>query len=80
MDKEESSVSFEEAMEKLEEIVARLESGDVPLEQAIDLYQEGMKLSRLCGRSLSRWRKKIEMLLDNEEGPTRKPFLPAAEE
>lgn len=45
-------LSFEEAMEKLESIVSRLEEGDVPLEKAINYYQEGMTLSKICGDKL----------------------------
>ncbi|MCR8642408.1 exodeoxyribonuclease VII small subunit [Paenibacillus sp. N1-5-1-14] len=70
-------VSFEAAMEKLEIIVSRLESGDVPLEQAIELYQEGMLLSRLCGQKLEQVERKIEMLVEEEAGLTRKPFQPS---
>ncbi|OUN00665.1 MAG: exodeoxyribonuclease VII small subunit [Paenibacillaceae bacterium ZCTH02-B3] len=64
-------------MERLEAIVSRLESGDVPLEKAIELYQEGMALSRLCGRKLEEAERRIEMLLEDEQGQLRrKPFLP----
>ena len=45
---EEKKLSFEEAMEQLESIVDRLEEGDVPLEEAISIYKEGMELSKLC--------------------------------
>ncbi|HEY8528287.1 MAG TPA: exodeoxyribonuclease VII small subunit [Paenibacillaceae bacterium] len=70
-------LSFEKAMERLETIVSRLESGDVPLETAIELYQEGMALSRLCGRKLEEAERRIEMLLEDERGELRrKPFLP----
>jgi len=70
-------LSFERAMERLEAIVGRLESGDVPLETAIELYQEGMALSRLCGRKLEEAERRIEMLLEDERGEfRRKPFLP----
>jgi len=72
----EASLSFEEAMEKLEAIVARLESGDVPLEQAIELFQEGMKLSQLCGSKLEQVERKIEMLIETEQGLQRKAFAP----
>jgi exodeoxyribonuclease VII small subunit len=66
--------SFELAMEQLEKIVSQLESGDVPLEKAIELYQEGMRLSHLCGQKLEQVEKKIEMLVESETGITRKPF------
>ena len=72
--KEQSAVSFETAMEQLEAIVAQLESGDVPLETAIELFQEGMKLSQLCGSKLEQVERKIEMLIESEQGVQRKPF------
>ncbi|MED4604545.1 exodeoxyribonuclease VII small subunit [Paenibacillus validus] len=73
---EQTTPSFEQAMEQLERIVAKLESGDVPLEQAIELFQEGMKLSQLCGQKLEQVERKIEVLLEQEGGLTRKPFNP----
>lgn len=73
---EEKSISFEAAMEKLEEIVAKLENGDVPLEQAIDLFQEGMKLSQLCSQKLEQVERKIEMLVEENGAYVKKP-LPA---
>jgi exodeoxyribonuclease VII small subunit len=75
-----NGTTFEQAMERLESIVARLESGDVPLETAIELFQEGMSLSRLCGQKLEQVERRIEMLVEGESGPGRKPFVPANEE
>ncbi|WEK55605.1 MAG: exodeoxyribonuclease VII small subunit [Candidatus Cohnella colombiensis] len=71
---EETSVSFEQAMEALETIVTKLESGDVPLETAIELFQEGMRLSNLCGQKLEQVERRIEMLVDGEGGLQRKAF------
>lgn len=76
----ENAISFEEAMERLERIVSRLESSDVPLETAIELYQEGMALSRLCGRKLEQVERRIEMLVEDENGLGRKPFAPVRED
>ncbi|MFD2611885.1 exodeoxyribonuclease VII small subunit [Paenibacillus gansuensis] len=73
-------LNFEEAMEKLEDIVAKLESGDVPLEQAIELFQEGMKLSQLCGSKLEQVERKIETLMEENGNFTKKPFLPGSAE
>ncbi|GGD70048.1 exodeoxyribonuclease VII small subunit [Paenibacillus nasutitermitis] len=73
-------VSFEEAMERLEVIVSQLENGDVPLEQAIDLFQEGMKISQLCGAKLEQVEKKIEVLIESEGGLIKKTFAPANED
>jgi len=70
----EQTIGFEEAMEKLETIVAKLESGDVPLEEAIELFQEGMRLSRICSQKLETVERKIEMLLEEDGQMTKKPF------
>ncbi|WP_091188925.1 exodeoxyribonuclease VII small subunit [Paenibacillus catalpae] len=75
-----SELSFEEAMEQLEKIVERLENGDVPLETAIDLFQEGMKLSQLCGGKLEQVERKIELLIETEQGFQKKAFAPMNEE
>lgn len=73
-------LSFEEAMERLEDIVSRLESGDVPLETAIELFQEGMRLSQLCGTKLEQVERKIEVLIESEGAIQKKPFAAANED
>ena len=50
--KKEGEGTFEEALQRLEAIVQRLEQGDVPLEQAMQLYEEGVALSRTCAARL----------------------------
>ncbi|WP_068671922.1 exodeoxyribonuclease VII small subunit [Oceanobacillus sp. Castelsardo] len=65
MSKEE--LSFEEAMSKLEEIVQKLEEGDVPLEKAITYYQEGMNLSKICNDKLNNVQEKMAQIM-NEQG------------
>ncbi|PZD93442.1 exodeoxyribonuclease VII small subunit [Paenibacillus sambharensis] len=80
MEQKETTQTFEEAMEQLEEIVTRLENGDVPLETAIELFQEGMRLSQLCGSKLEHVERKIEMLIETEDGVQRKPFAPGQED
>jgi exodeoxyribonuclease VII small subunit len=61
-------VSFEEAMDKLEKIVEKLEEGDVPLEKAIAYFQDGMALSKLCHDKLKTIEKQMDKLLqDNGE-------------
>ncbi|AEH47278.1 exodeoxyribonuclease VII small subunit [Parageobacillus thermoglucosidasius] len=64
---EEKELTFEEAMAKLEEIVEKLEEGNVPLEQAISFFQEGMKLSKLCHDKLQNVEKQMEYIL-REDG------------
>lgn len=74
------SLSFETAMERLEHIVQQLESGDVPLEQAIELFQEGMLLSKNCSTKLEQVERKIEMLTEQDGEWQRVPFQPEAGE
>ena len=70
----EKEMSFEEALAQLETIVGKLESGDVPLEQAIELFQEGMHLSNFCTKKLEHVEKKIEMLMETEQGLRKQEF------
>jgi exodeoxyribonuclease VII small subunit len=64
---EEKEWTFEEAMKQLEEIVGKLEEGNVPLEQAISFFQEGMKLSKWCHDKLQHAEKQMEYIL-REDG------------
>ncbi|MFD2618349.1 exodeoxyribonuclease VII small subunit [Terrilactibacillus laevilacticus] len=57
-------LSFEEAMAKLETIVTRLEENDVPLEKAIDLFQEGVELSKQCQERLKKVEQKMDQLIE----------------
>ncbi|MCH1639444.1 exodeoxyribonuclease VII small subunit [Paenibacillus timonensis] len=69
-------LNFEEAMNQLEDIVSQLEHGDVPLEKAIDLFQEGMRLSQLCGQKLAQVERKIEMIVEEDGAVEKQPFQP----
>jgi exodeoxyribonuclease VII small subunit len=57
---------FEDAMEQLEEIVERLEEGDVPLEESIRLFQEGMKISKVCHDKLQTIEKQMDQILEED--------------
>ena len=59
--------TFEKAMQQLEKIVQELETGDLPLETAMNKFEEGVKLSKLCSRKLDETEKKITILLENSE-------------
>ncbi|WP_152658058.1 exodeoxyribonuclease VII small subunit [Oceanobacillus sp. CFH 90083] len=66
-EKNDDALTFEQAMDQLEEIVSRLEEGDVPLEKAIEYYHDGMKLSKLCNEKLTNVQEKMVHIL-NEQG------------
>ena len=59
-----SSPTFEEALGRLEEIAEELEQGDLPLERAIALAEEGLKLSQICEKQLTEAEGKIEQLVE----------------
>lgn len=69
-------LTFEQALQRLEEVVEKLEDGDVPLEQAIELFQEGMALSKRCSGQLNTVEKRIEMLMEENGDWVKKPFAP----
>ncbi|MBA4495000.1 exodeoxyribonuclease VII small subunit [Paenactinomyces guangxiensis] len=68
------SLPFEKALERLEEVVELLEKGDAPLEQAIQLFDEGMKLAHICGKKLEWAEQKVEMLVNENDEWKKKPF------
>lgn len=61
---------FEDALSELEKIVQRLEEPDVPLEEALGLFEDGIKLSRFCSQRLDEVEKRVDMLLQDERGGT----------
>jgi len=66
---------FEAALSRLEEIVAELESGELALEQSLKLFEEGVKLARICNARLEEAERKVEVLLKDKNGKmTAKPF------
>jgi len=62
----EQKISFEEAMNKLEQIVDKLEEGDVPLEAAIAYYKEGMELSKLCHDKLKSVEEQLTQIITED--------------
>ena len=73
--------SFEEAMQRLEEITQNLESGDLSLEDSIDVFEEGMKLAKFCTKKLEEAEKKVTKLVKEGEGKfSQQPFEVQEEE
>ncbi len=70
-----AEMKFEEALKKLEKIVDDLEGGDIPLDEALEKYEEGIRLSKMCAKRLEAAKKKVEILLKSEDGSVElKPF------
>jgi exodeoxyribonuclease VII small subunit len=71
-----SAPSFESALERLEAIVERLEGGELPLEEALSAFEEGVTLSRRCSAELEAAERRIEQLVGGTDGSAREPFEP----
>jgi len=65
---------FEECLQRLEEVVNQLERGDVPLEQALKLFEEGVQLSNSCRKELEEAEGKVEILLKQNGKLQAEPF------
>jgi exodeoxyribonuclease VII small subunit len=61
------TLSFEDSIKRLEEIVKELENGDIEIEKALTLFEEGMRLSKLCAQKLAHVERKIEILKKGEK-------------
>lgn len=59
--------SFEKSLDELEKIVAKLEAGDLPLEESLKLFEDGVKLSRNCRERLTNAERRIEILMSDGE-------------
>ncbi|HUS09275.1 MAG TPA: exodeoxyribonuclease VII small subunit [Pyrinomonadaceae bacterium] len=60
--------SFEASLEALEHIVHKLENGDLPLEKSLELFEDGIRLSRQCQERLNQAERRIEILLRDNQG------------
>ena len=66
---------FESALEQLEKIVKELETGDLPLEKSLELFEKGMELSEGCRQQLSAAETRVEMLLKKQGKVEAAPFV-----
>ena len=67
--------NFEAALKRLEEIVRKLEGGELPLDTALELFEEGIQLSRFCNTTLEAAERRVEILLKSDSGqPRAVPF------
>ena len=77
----EEEMTFEAALDKLEGIVEQLETGDLPLEESLKAFEEGIKLSRLCSQQLNDAELRVEKLIAiDDDGIQTAPFEISGEE
>jgi exodeoxyribonuclease VII small subunit len=73
--KDKGEKKFEQALEELEKVVERLESGDLSLEDSLASFEEGVRLVKYCNQKLNEVERKIELLVKDKEGKLQlKPF------
>ena len=63
-----AKIKFEDTLLELEKIVQRLEDPDVPLDEAVALFEDGIKLSRFCSQKLDEVEKRVDLLVKDEQG------------
>ncbi len=67
--------SFEDRLGRLEKLAEKLREGKIPLEEAVSLFEEGMKLAKSLEKDLSRVERKVQILTEEPEGDTEEPGL-----
>ena len=70
------ALSFEKAIQELEEIVARLEKGELTLDESIDFFQRGVELSKYCSKRLDEAERRITLLIEGENGEMSEREMP----
>ena len=71
--------SFEDSLKQLEAIISKLERGDLPLEDSVRLFEEGIQLSDACKTELENAEGKVQMLLKQKDGSMKPGPFPAAD-
>lgn len=75
----EENLNFEESMQKLETIANELEKGNLSLDESVNKFEEGMKLSKKCNDFLESAEKKITILINNGNDMSEEDFIPKDE-
>ncbi len=68
------AVRFEESLAELEQLVERMEQGNLPLEDSLKLFERGVRLTRSCQQVLKEAEQKVQILLEENGEPTLQPF------
>ena len=75
-----SDIKFEDALQRLERVVDQLEAGNLPLEESLKVFEEGVGLARHCARYLDEAEKRIELLTRDESGMLKTAPFPVPED
>ncbi|WP_163835422.1 exodeoxyribonuclease VII small subunit [Spartinivicinus ruber] len=74
MARKKTAISFEESLTELEKLVEQLESGELPLEDALQAFEQGIKLTRDCQQALAKAEQKVNLLLEKNGLQNIEPF------
>ncbi len=75
-----SEIKFEKAIQRLEKIVDDLETGELDIDKSLEIFEEGIKMSRVCSKKLSEAEAKIEKLTRDQKGELVTELFPVEEE
>ncbi|WP_031432933.1 exodeoxyribonuclease VII small subunit [Methylomarinum vadi] len=74
MPRKKSTTLFENSMEELEQLVEQMEKGDISLEESLQSFERGIKLTRTCQKALQEAEQKVQILLEKDGKQTLEPF------
>ncbi len=75
-----AEIKFEKAMNRLEQIVEELEKGELNIDKSLEIFEEGIKMSRVCSKKLNEAEQKIEKLTKNQKGELVAELFPVGDE
>ncbi len=73
-------IKFEKAIQRLEKIVDDLEKGELDIDKSLEIFEEGIKMSRVCSKKLNEAEAKIEKLTKNQKGELVAELFPVGDE
>ena len=75
-----AEIKFEKAMSRLEQIVEELEKGELDIDRSLEIFEEGIKMSRVCSNKLNEAEQKIEKLTKNQKGELVAELFPVGDQ
>ena len=75
-----AEIKFEKAMSRLEKIVEELEKGELDIDKSLEIFEEGIKMSRICSKKLNEAEAKIEKLTRDKKGELIEELFPTGDE
>ncbi len=75
-----AEIKFEKAMKRLEQIVEELEKGELDIDKSLEIFEEGIKMSRVCSKKLNEAEQKIEKLTRDQKGALVADLFPTGAE